>query len=188
MLDQTETIAALAGVAGVLANAAWPLLRERRSMLQAQAGVCALFLVHYAGIGALTGGVMALLAGAQALTAIPLGSRPGFRSVYLLTLPLIAAAVVATWQGPASACAALALGLSSLGRYQQHVLRFRGLILASVPCWMAHNWMVGSLPGLTADVLFAFTGGWAFWAAWRSAHGLPAPAPAAELARVRIPG
>jgi hypothetical protein len=52
--------------------------------------------VHYAGIGALTGGVMALLAGAQALAAIPLGSRPGFRFVYLLTLPLIVAAVVAT--------------------------------------------------------------------------------------------
>lgn len=82
----------------------------------------------------------------------------------------------------------MALGLGSLGRYQQHVLRFRGLILASVPCWMAQNWMVGSLPGLIADVLFAFTGGWAFWAAWRSARGLPASAPAAELARVRISG
>jgi hypothetical protein len=158
VLDAVETIAGLVGIAGVMANSAWPLLRKRRSMLQAQAGVCALFLVHYAGIGALTGGLMTLLAGAQALAAIPLGTRPGFRSIYLLTLPLIAAAVIATWQGPASACAALALTLSSLGRYQQHVLRFRGLILASVPCWMAHNWMVGSLPGLTADVLFAFTG------------------------------
>jgi hypothetical protein len=188
MLDQTETITSLAGVAGVLANSAWPLLRERRSMLQAQAGVCALFLVHYAGIGALTGGLMTLLACAQALAAIPLGARPGFRFVYLLTLPLIAAAVVATWQGPASAFAALALALSSLGRYQQQVLRFRGLILASVPCWMAHNLLVGSLPGLTADILFAFTGGWAFWAAWRAARGFVAAPAGAELVRVHTSG
>lgn len=96
--------------------------------------------------------------------------------------------MVATWRGPASAFAALASALSSLGRYQQQVLRFRGLILASVPCWMAHNLLVGSLPGLTADILFAFTGGWAFWAAWRAARGFVAAPAGAELVRVHTSG
>ncbi|MCA9787436.1 MAG: YgjV family protein, partial [Candidatus Cloacimonetes bacterium] len=87
------------------------------------------------------------------LAAIPLGLRPGFRMAYLLTLPLIATALLLSWQGWPSIFAALAMAGLSLGRYQVNVLVFRIILLATIPCWVAHNLLVGSLPGLFSDAL-----------------------------------
>jgi hypothetical protein len=160
-------VANLLGACGILANFAWPLFHRRESMLAAQAAGCVFFTAHFALIDATTGAVMATFAGLQALAAIPLGARPGFRVVYLLTLPLTAAALAVTWHGLPSLFAAIGLTLTSLGRYQIVVLRFRTLILASIPAWALHNVLVGSIPGLLSDALTLASGGWVLLSAYQ---------------------
>ena len=147
------SIPSLLGFCGVALNFLWPLLKDRRAMLLVQAVSGSCFMAHYALIGAQTGSLMNALAALQALAAIPLGLRPGFRMAYLLTLPLIATALLLSWQGWPSIFAALAMAGLSLGRYQVNVLVFRIILLATIPCWVAHNLLVGSLPGLFSDAL-----------------------------------
>ena len=78
------------GLAGSACGMGWPLFRSRVGMLLAQLATNLCFAVHYALLGAATGGAMNLLAAAQVGAAIPLGTRPGFRLVYLAVLPFIA--------------------------------------------------------------------------------------------------
>ena len=139
-------------------NIVWPLFRGRTGMLLGQAGVSVFFGAHYLMTGAVTGAYMNGLALLQALLAIPLGDRIGFRVAYLATLPVIAAAVWLTWGGLPSAFAAAGFALISLGRYQLSTIRFRILLLAAVPPWVAHNVLVGSIPGLIADGCALVTG------------------------------
>jgi hypothetical protein len=153
-------LANLLGAGGILCNFAWPLFRKRGEMLAAQATACAFFTAHFALIGAYTGATMTTLAGLQALAAIPLGTRPGFRLVYLSMLPVIALAMIASWHGLASFFAALGLALTSVGRYQLEPTRFRALILSSIPAWSTHNVLVGSIPGLCSDAVTLASGLW----------------------------
>jgi len=137
----------------VALNVAWPQLRARRPMLliQAVSGLC--FVLHYALIGAFTGSLMNALAMLQALAAIPLGEKPGFRVVYLLTLPAIALGLAFTWNGWPSVFASLGMAGIAVGRYQTRVLPFRIILVSTVPFWTGHNLLVGSLPGLLSDAL-----------------------------------
>jgi Bacterial inner membrane protein len=48
--------------------------------------------------------------------------------------------------------------LSTIGRMQTDETTLRLLLLASTPFWAAHDLIVGSLPGLIADVLSMATG------------------------------
>jgi hypothetical protein len=153
-------LANVLGAGGVLGNFAWPLFRRRESMLASQAVACAFFTAHFVMIGATTGAAMTTLAGLQALAAIPLGSRPGFRSLYLAILPVIGAAMVASWHGIPSLFAALGLALTSVGRYQLDPTHFRTLILLSIPAWSVHNVLTGSIPGLCSDALTLASGIW----------------------------
>lgn len=141
-------------------------------MLLAQSGVAFFFGVHYFLEGATTGAAMNVLAFTQALLAIPLGGRPGFRLAYLATLPLIAIALVATWSGAASVFAGIGFAMISLGRYQLSPIRFRSFLLIAVPCWMLHNWTVGSAPGLMADACTLLTSGWMLRLDMRAARTL----------------
>jgi Bacterial inner membrane protein len=66
---------------------------------------------------------------------------------------LLAVATFATWQGWVSCFAAAATALSTIGRIQNNETFFRVLMLATTPLWAVHDVMVGSLPGLAADIL-----------------------------------
>jgi hypothetical protein len=141
------------GVIGAICGAIWPLFRTRRSMLLVQSLIAVFFTAHYVLLGAYTGAMVNMLAGLQALAAIPLGHRPEFRKIYILTLPLLAAGVAATWNGPASVFAAIGMALVSLGRYQIDTMRFRLMLFSSIPFWIGHNALVWSVPGLISDTL-----------------------------------
>ncbi|MFT4603568.1 MAG: hypothetical protein ACI9W4_000283 [Rhodothermales bacterium] len=127
-------------------------------MLLVQAAGAMAFGVHYLLIGAHTAALLLLIAGLQALAAIPLGTRPGFRLVYLATVPAIAAVMAFSWQGPASLFASLGLAMISLGRYQTKTVPFRAFLVACVPFWIVHNLMVWSVPGLFSDALSMTSG------------------------------
>ncbi|MGQ9370724.1 YgjV family protein [Azospirillum sp. ST 5-10] len=141
------------GLLGTLCGMAWPAFRTRAGMLLAQLATNLFFMAHLALLGAFTGALMNALSAAQVGAAIPLGTRPGFRIVYLAVLPVIAAGLVLTWQGIPSAFAALGLALVSLSRYQTDVRLFRLFMVAALPCWFGHNLLVGSIPGMMSDVV-----------------------------------
>lgn len=158
MTLEPPTIADLFGYAGSLLNIAWPLFRRRTSMLLGHVGVNSVFATHYALIGAPTGAWMNVLGLIQAILAIPLGQRPGFRVAYLLTLPFIATALYLSWTGWPSVCAAAGMTLVSLGRYQMRPLVFRVILLLAVVPWLAHNLLVHSVPGLISDAAAVISG------------------------------
>lgn len=147
-----ELLAQLFGFAGTAAGVGWALFRSRVAMLAVQLAASVLFALHFALLGAPTGSLMNVLAGVQAAAAIPLGTRPGFRAVYLAVLPLIAAGLFATWHGLPSAFAAAGLTSVSLARYQTDVRLFRVFMALALPCWFGHNLLVMSVPGMLSDV------------------------------------
>jgi hypothetical protein len=174
ILPDPAAPATLLGLGGVALNCVWPLLQGRRAMLAVQALSGSCFVAHYALLGAPTGSLMNALAVLQAVVAIPLGARPGFRRLYLLTLPLVALGLALSWRGWPSLCAALAMATTSVGRYQTRVLPFRWILLASIPFWVAHNLLVGSLPGLLSDLLVSTASGVGLWRTCRSPETKPA--------------
>ncbi len=164
---ETALLPNLLGFSGVALNVLWPFLRGRTAMLWGQALGAFLFGLHYVLVGAYTGSIMATLAGLQAVLAIPLGTRPGFRKIYLGMLPVIALGLALSWQGWPSVFASIAMAVTSIGRYQTEVLRFRALLLACVPFWTGHNLIVGSIPGLSSDALTIASGGYMLWWTWK---------------------
>ena len=150
----------LVGVVCVGLGATWPLYKTRRGVLWAQAAVHVAFSTHFFLLGAYTGSVMNALGLGQALAAIPLGKRPGFKIIYILTLPLIATGAVLTWQGLPSVFSALGLALFSLARYQTDTLPMRILMMLGIVGWTMHDILVLSIPGLTADALSFATSVW----------------------------
>lgn len=127
-------------------------------MLLVQALGASAFATHYVLIGAETAAMLLVVAGLQAVLAIPLGTRKGFRLVYLATIPVIGIIMALSWQGLPSVFASLGLATISLGRYQTRIIPFRGLLVACVPFWVVHNLLVGSIPGLVSDALSMSSG------------------------------
>lgn len=146
------SLATVIGLSGAALGVCWPLMRTRAGMLGAQlAGGCC-FVVHFALIAAWTAASINVLAAFQAAAAIPLGNRPGFRLIYIATVPLIAIAVAATWHGLPSAFAGLSVLMISIARYQLDVIRFRQMMLIGMALWLAHDLLVWSVPGMLSDL------------------------------------
>jgi hypothetical protein len=163
LLLSQNPLAAASGLAGLCLAATWPLLRRRRPILLAQATAGLLFGAHYALIGAFSGAAMNMILSSQALLALPLGLSPRFRAVYLASLPLVAAGVVLTWAGWPSVFAAAGAVFVSLARYQTGVRHLRCGVAAALPCWFGHNWLVGSVPAMTADAVSMSLNLWRLW-------------------------
>jgi Bacterial inner membrane protein len=151
-------VATVAGLAGMVCLAVWPLFRTRSTMLMTYIGNNLAFVVHYALLHQWTAVSMNGLMGVQTVVAIWLVRQPRLRWVYYALMPALAAASLVTWLGTPSFLAAAATTLSTLGRMQSNEIVLRILLLASTPCWTAHDLAVGSLPGLVADLLSMATG------------------------------
>jgi Bacterial inner membrane protein len=145
--------AAVAGFVAMACFATWPLFRARWTMLMAYIGNNLGFAVHYALLGEWTAVAMNGLMGVQTVVAIMLVRQPRLRWAYYALMPVLALASVLTWQGLPSFFSTAAVTLSTIGRIQTNERALRVLLLASTPLWAVHDLIVGSLPGLTADVL-----------------------------------
>ena len=148
-----DPVAAAAGLAGMVCLAAWPLFRRRSTMLATYIGNNLAFAVHYGLLHHWTAVAMNGLMGVQTVAAIWLVRWPWLRWPYYALMPALGAASIITWHGSSSVLAAAATALSTIGRMQRNEIVLRSLLLASTPCWTAHDLMVGSLPGLVADLL-----------------------------------
>ena len=153
-----DPVAAAAGLAGMACFAGWPLFRTRLAMLATYIGNNLGFAAHYGLLHDWTAAAMNGLMGVQTAVAIWLVRMPRLRWAYVAFMPLLGGASLVTWHGLPSVLAAAATAFSTLGRMQRNEIVLRSLMLASTPCWSAHDLMVGSLPGLVADVLSMTTG------------------------------
>ncbi|MBY6260527.1 YgjV family protein [Azospirillum sp. 412522] len=158
--DGDWSLAQLFGFCGTIGGMLWPFFRSRTGMLLVQLVPCLCFALHFAMLDAPTGAALNGLAALQVAAALALGTRPAFRIVYLLILPVIAAAMAVTWTGVPSAFAAAGMALISLARYQTQVARFRGTMLVALPCWFMHNSLVGSVPAMISDVTGIIVNAW----------------------------
>lgn len=141
------------GYFGTASAMLWPVFRGRVALLLAQLVPSLFFMVHFWLLGGVTGAALNLLAVLQGVAAIPLGTRPNFRVIYLLIVPVIAGLMAFTWNGWPSLFAALAMALVSVARYQTGVLRFRLFMALALPCWFTHSLLLGSVPGMLADAV-----------------------------------
>jgi hypothetical protein len=151
-------LAASIGLVAMACLGAWPLFRTRSVMLIVYIGNNLGFVVHYALLDQWTAVAMNALMAMQTVAAIWLVRSPRSRLAYYALMPVVAGAALASWQGAPSFLSAAATTLSTIGRMQLNETAFRALLLASTPLWAAHDWLVGSLPGLIADLLSMATG------------------------------
>ncbi len=153
-----DPAAAVAGLTAMVCLATWPLFRARRMMLIVYIGNNLGFALHYALLGHWTAVAMNGLMSVQTVVAIMLVRQPRLRWAYYALMPVLALASAVTWQGLPSFLSAAATTLSTIGRMQTNDTVLRVLLLASTPFWAAHDLIVGSVPGLAADLLSMATG------------------------------
>jgi len=147
-----------AGLIAMVCFVAWPLFQARWMMLVAYIGNSLCFGLHYALLGHWTAAAMNGLMSVQTVVAIMLVRQPRLRFAYYALMPVLALASIVTWQGVPSFLAAAATTLSTVGRMQTNDVILRVLLLAATPFWAVHDLIVGSFPGLIADVLSMATG------------------------------
>ena len=150
-------LATVLGFMGVITNASWPLIRERRFLLSGQIVACIFMGLHFSLINAYTGAVVMAVAGVQALLAIPLESHPKFKSVYLASLLLTPLVCWYTWQGYSSIFSSLALTLFCIGNLQVNARHMRILLILCIFSWVGHNVLVSSYPALLSNSLALLT-------------------------------
>lgn len=146
------------GCLGLAGCCAWTFAATRARMVAVQllSGSC--FALHWALQGHHTAALSSVLMLALALVSLGLdgGARGGraraARALFICLLPAVAAMAALTWQGPASAFAAAGTAVVCLARWQVRVERFRILLLLSSVPWLGHNLLVGSAPGVAADL------------------------------------
>nr|WP_313898915.1 YgjV family protein [Methylobacterium sp. E-025] len=147
----------LFGTLGLLLGFAAGILPHRRGMLLASAGCAAAFGLHYLHLGALTGTAMCAIALLQNLVSAqaigPAGRAAWVAPLFAATTLVAAGTTLATWSGWPSDCAGLGALLATAARLQGDPQGMRRLFLGASLCWAVHNGLVGSVFGLTCDLL-----------------------------------
>lgn len=130
---------------------------RRRWMLLASAACAACFGAHYLTLGALTGTAMCAISVLQSLVSLRCVGVPGrsrwVRPLFAASTLAAACLTAATWNGWPSACAAVGTLLATGARLHEAPQVMRLLFLGASLSWAGHNLLVGSVFGLTCDVL-----------------------------------
>jgi hypothetical protein len=115
-------------------------------------GTSALTL-HFVLIGAETAATTSIIALAQLLAAAIVQNRRQLWLIYGASGIALVCATVTTWDGLPSILASIGSLLAMVARLQQSTTFMKAGFLISAPFWAMHNIMVGSVFGLTVDVV-----------------------------------
>ncbi|GJD44170.1 hypothetical protein AFCDBAGC_2034 [Methylobacterium cerastii] len=147
----------LFGTLGLLLGFIAGIMPHRRGMLLASAGCAAAFGLHYLHLGAFTGTAMCAIAVLQNFVSMraigPEGRAAWVAPLFAATTLVTVGMTLATWSGWPSACAGLGALLATGARLQGDPQGMRRLFLGASLCWAVHNGLVGSVFGLTCDLL-----------------------------------
>lgn len=146
-------LSTLFGISGVVANASWPLIKQRKFLLSGQVLACFFMFVHFWLLGAHTGAAVMAVAGVQAVIAIPLESHPKFKSLYLVSFVLTPLVSWFSWHGLPSVFSTFALAFFCIGNLQVNTKRLRILLLGCLFCWVWHNILISSYPALVSNFI-----------------------------------
>lgn len=145
------------GMAGLCLGFAAGIMPRRSWMLLASAACATCFSVHFLNLGALTGTAMCVISVVQNLVsaqAIGPERRAAFVAPLFAATSLVAAwLTLTTWNGWPSACAGIGALLATTARLQSDARAMRRLFIGASLAWAGHNLLVGSVFGLTCDVL-----------------------------------
>jgi inner membrane protein len=145
--------ATFAGALGVLANVAWPLQRERRTILALQCAGASMFGLHYLLLGAPTAAAMCVAGIVQGVSAVAIANRALRLSIFATTIAAGLTVTIATFAGVTSLLAQTGSLFTATGRLQRTAQSIRWCFLAGEIFWTTHNLIVGSPWGLTSDTL-----------------------------------
>ena len=130
----------------------------RRTMIlmcSAACGVC--FSAHYLHLGSTTGMAMSAISVAQSLLAarfVTSHGRPTWlNAVFAVSMVMVAWLTLMTWNGWPSAFAGTGALFATAARLQASSQAMRLLLMCATLCCAGHNAIVGSVCGLTCDVL-----------------------------------
>lgn len=147
----------LFGSLGLCLGFAGGMMPRRSAILLTSAACSACFALHFLRLGAQTGTAMCLVSVMQSVVAarwIGPNSRAAWVAPLFVASSLVAACLtLATWNGWPSACAGLGSLFATTARLQVDAQAMRRFFLGASSCWMLHNTLVGSVFGLTCDVL-----------------------------------
>ena len=147
----------LFGSLGLILGFTAGVMPRRTWILAASAACAACFGAHYLTLGALTGTAMCAISVLQSLVSLRCVGAPGrsgwIPPVFAASTLAAACLTAATWNGWPSACAATGSLLATGARLQAAPQTMRQLFLGASLCWAGHNLLVGSVFGLTCDVL-----------------------------------
>lgn len=145
------------GALGLMFGFLSGLMPRRGSILRASAACATCFALHYLTLGSLTGTAMCMIAVVQSLMAArfvtPYGPSTGLCTVFAGTSVLAVCLTAATWAGWPSAFAGVGALFATTARLQACPDTMRRLFLGASLAWAGHNLLVGSVFGLTCDVL-----------------------------------
>jgi hypothetical protein len=158
LMTINHPIAACVGTVAMICYTVWPLFRHRTTMLAVCTANCLGFVGHYAILGQWTAATINGIMVVQTIVAIYLDGRPRLRWLYYLLMPVLAVGSFMTWRGLPSLLAGIAATLSTIGRAQKNQLMLRAWLLCPAPFWLVHDGVVGSLPGMIADLLSIMIG------------------------------
>ncbi len=147
----------LSAAAGTICLVTWPLFSSRRSMLLVQLGIPSGYSVHYALVGAETGGLLNMLGAMLIVVSILFGTNPRLKWIGYAMIPAILIACIVTWTGLPSLLSTIGMILICIGRVQQSAEIMRWLVLAGTPFWLVHDSLVAS-PLIFADLLSIVVG------------------------------
>ena len=147
----------LFGSLGLCLGFAGGMMPRRSLILLTSAACSACFALHFLQLGAQTGTAMCLVSVMQSVVAAR-WIGPDFRAPWVAPLFLASSLIalgltLATWNGWPSACAGLGSLLATLARLQASPQTMRRVFLGASSCWALHNTLVGSVFGLTCDLL-----------------------------------
>jgi hypothetical protein len=133
-------------------------LMPRRTMIlmcSAACGVC--FSAHYLHVGSTTGMAMSAISVAQSLLAaryVTSNGHPAWLdAAFAASMLMVAGLTLMTWNGLPSAFAGTGALFATAARLQSSSQAMRLLLVCATLCRAGHNAMVGSVCGLTCDVL-----------------------------------
>jgi hypothetical protein len=147
----------LFGSLGLCLGFAGGMMPRRSLILLTSAACSACFAGHFLRLGAQTGTAMCLVSVMQSVVAArwigPASRAPWVAPLFVASSLVALCLTLATWNGWPSACAGLGSLLATTARLQGNAQIMRRVFLGASSCWVIHNMLVGSVFGLTCDLL-----------------------------------
>jgi len=152
-LSVHSPVTSLFGFIAVIAVLLWPFFSERKMMILGQSIGTGAFALHFLFLGSVTAAATSCLALVQLLAAPTTPGRWRLWMIYGASVIILAGLPVVTWGGLPSVLASIGSLLATGARLQRSTTLMRAGFLVSSPFWALHNIMVGSIFGLTVDMV-----------------------------------